>query len=162
MRKEQGGPCSQGQSVLHNTEELEEFGEGNSKNRGVGAVSLQPVRRNGLMTALRKAARFCGPCPFFTWHLSSPKQTSRTQCSRFSLPQWPPQCLACQAGVSNRLQVKKNQRFPGFLATAGPLARGGGGDRRRLADCRRSEKGPYSATITPDEFLKRTRVWLPL
>ena len=40
-------------------------------------------------------------------------------------------CLKSQAGVSNPLRVKKNQRFPNFLAAAVPLARGGLGDRRR-------------------------------
>ena len=49
------------------------------------------------MAALRKAARFCGPYPFSTWHLSSPKDTSRTQCSRFSMPQWPRQCSSRNA-----------------------------------------------------------------
>ncbi len=40
------------------------------------------------MAALRNAARFCGPCPSFTWHLSSPNVTLRTQC-KLSIPQWP-------------------------------------------------------------------------
>ena len=39
--------------------------------------------------------------------------------------------LKSQAGVSNRLPVKKNQRFRDFLTPAVPLACGGGGDRRR-------------------------------
>jgi hypothetical protein len=43
------------------------------------------------MAALRNAARLCGPCPFFTWHLSSPSETSRTQWRRFSIPQGPRQ-----------------------------------------------------------------------
>ena len=43
------------------------------------------------MAALRNTAKLCGPCPFFTWHLSSPNETSRTQCRRFSMPQWPRQ-----------------------------------------------------------------------
>lgn len=55
------------------------------------------------MAALRKAARFCGPCPFSTWHLSSPKVTSRTQCRRFSMPQWPRQCSSRNA-ASARLR----------------------------------------------------------
>ena len=43
------------------------------------------------MAALRNAARLWGPCPFFTWHLSSPSETSRTQWRRFSIPQCPRQ-----------------------------------------------------------------------
>ena len=38
--------------------------------------------------------------------------------------------LKSQARVSNRLSVKKNHRFPKFLAPALPLARGVWGDRR--------------------------------
>ena len=44
---------------------------------------------------------------------------------------WLPR-LKSQAGVSNRLPVKKNQRFPDFLPLAVPLRCGGGGDRRWL------------------------------
>jgi len=48
--------------------------------------------------------------------------------------------LKSQAEVSNRLPVKKERHFPDFLAMALPFRCGGGGDRRRLAACRCSEK----------------------
>ena len=98
-----------------------------------GGNSLAASKTQQLMTALRKATRFCGPYPFYTGHLSSPKETSRTQCSRISMPQWPRQCLACQAGVSNRLQVRKTNGFLVFWRSPAACA-GGGGDRRRQED----------------------------
>jgi hypothetical protein len=38
------------------------------------------------MAALRNAARFCGPCPSFTWHLSSPNVTSRKRVQALNTP----------------------------------------------------------------------------
>jgi len=41
-------------------------------------------------------------------------------------------CLESQVGLSNRLPVKKNRKFSELFPPAATLARGGGGDRRRL------------------------------
>ena len=50
---------------------------------------VAPVRRNKLMAVLRSVAITWGAFPVRTWERSSSKVTSRTQCSRFSMPQWP-------------------------------------------------------------------------
>src|ERR1017187_3125843 len=63
---------------------------------------------------------------------------------------------ATSGGVSNRLRVKKNERFPGFLTPAVPLARGGGGDRRaQVGQPGFRELGPFSACLMPHEFLEQ-------
>ena len=49
---------------------------------------------------LRQAARFCGLWPTFARQLSSRSTASRTQCRRFSMPQWPTQCGKIVAAVA--------------------------------------------------------------
>lgn len=46
---------------------------------------------------------FSGPCPVRTWEWSSPKVTSRTKCSRFSITQWDLTRRAVRSGEACRL-----------------------------------------------------------
>ena len=55
----------------------------------LGAMPLSPANLIAEIAAFRMAATFCGIAPALVWLASSPKVTSRTQCSRFSIPQWP-------------------------------------------------------------------------
>ena len=57
--------------------------------RKAAAMFVAPARRRMLMAVLRSAAMMCGAAPARVWERSSSKVTSRTQCSRFSMPQWP-------------------------------------------------------------------------
>ena len=50
---------------------------------------VTPPSRNTPVTRFRSAASSCGADPVRTWLWSSPKTTSLTQCSRFSIPQCP-------------------------------------------------------------------------
>ena len=62
---------------------------------------LAPARRTMLMARLRREAMTRGPLPVRTWERSSSKVTSRTQCRRFSMHQWP----RIQAAVCGDLQL---------------------------------------------------------
>ena len=54
-----------------------------------GAMPLSPANLIAEIAAFLIAATFCGIGPDLAWLLSSPKVTSRTQCNRFSIAQWP-------------------------------------------------------------------------
>lgn len=49
---------------------------------------VAPVKRSTLMAGLRTVAITWGAFPVRTWERSWSKVTSRTQCSRFLMPQW--------------------------------------------------------------------------
>jgi hypothetical protein len=57
-----------------------------------------PARRRMLMTGFLSVAMTCGPVPARAVEASSPKVTSRTQCSWFSIFQWPRIHLASWSG----------------------------------------------------------------
>ena len=57
--------------------------------RRARAMLARPDRRRILMTRLRRAAKTCGPVPVLAVEASSPKVTSRTQCSWFPIFRWP-------------------------------------------------------------------------
>jgi hypothetical protein len=57
--------------------------------RRARAMLVWPARRRMLMTRFLIAAMTWGPVPVRTWDRSSPRVTSRTQCSWFSIFQCP-------------------------------------------------------------------------
>ena len=59
---------------------------------------VAPARRCRLMARLRRMAMTSGPLPVRAWWRSSPKVTSRTQWSLFSMCQWPRIQVARSAG----------------------------------------------------------------
>ena len=59
-----------------------------------------PPSRNMPITKFRSAASSCGADPVRTWLRSSPKTTSRTQCSRFSMPQCPRHISSSRAAAA--------------------------------------------------------------
>ena len=60
---------------------------------------VAPARRRRLMARLRRVAMTRGPLPVRIWERSSSKVTSRTQCRRFSMHQWPRIQVASWASV---------------------------------------------------------------
>jgi len=52
-----------------------------------------------LIPRLRREAMTRGPLPVRIWEASSPKVTSRTQCTRFSMCQWPRSQVASSRAV---------------------------------------------------------------
>jgi len=50
------------------------------------ALFGSPSHRNNASAVFRTAANACGALALRTWQRSSPWVTSRTQCSRFSIP----------------------------------------------------------------------------
>src|SRR5664279_3656179 len=59
---------------------------------------VAPARRCRLMARFRSVAITCGPLPVRTWLRSSPNVTSRTQCRRTSMHQWPRSQVASWSG----------------------------------------------------------------
>ncbi|OLM08469.1 hypothetical protein Ae706Ps2_6713c [Pseudonocardia sp. Ae706_Ps2] len=57
--------------------------------RSPAAMLVVPVSRSAAIARLRRAAMTCGPAAVRVWERSSSKETSRTQCSRFSMFQCP-------------------------------------------------------------------------
>jgi hypothetical protein len=58
-----------------------------------------PAKRSRLITRSRSAAITWGPPPVRAWCRSSPSVTSRTQCRRTSIAQWPRIQVASSAGL---------------------------------------------------------------
>lgn len=76
--------------------------------RRAGRISFTLARRKRESPTLRHAARFCGLCPTLARQLSSRSTASRTQCRRFSMPQWPTQwgkSVAAAAREDDRLVI---------------------------------------------------------
>ena len=59
-----------------------------AKCRWAAAMLVWPASRARLIAVLRSAAMTCGPAPVRIDEWSSPRVTSRIQCSRFSMHQW--------------------------------------------------------------------------
>ncbi len=55
--------------------------------RHAAAMVVAPALRCRLIARLRRVARTAGPCPVRICDRSSSTEASRTQCSRFSMPQ---------------------------------------------------------------------------
>ena len=94
---------------------------------------VQPSRRARLITRLRQVAITCGARPVEIWEWSSSKVTSRTQCRRFSMPQYPGrQCVRRRAAVvSGGNQINNLDRPAGF---------GGDDGAAQLSDLGRTDK----------------------
>src|SRR5664279_193061 len=60
---------------------------------------VAPARRCRLMARFRSVAITCGPLPVRIWDKSSPNVTSRTQCRRTSMHQWPRSQVASWSGA---------------------------------------------------------------
>src|SRR5262249_52404963 len=71
--------------------------------RRAAAMLVNPVARISHSTALRTPARTSGAAPVRARHASSPRLSSRTQCSRFSICQCP------RAIASNRLAEARSR-----------------------------------------------------
>jgi hypothetical protein len=123
-------------------------------------VGGEPDSRSAVIARFRRAAMTCGPWPVRTCERSSSKDTSRTQCSWFSMAQCPRIQRASRtgpvaAGSGRRVRSCRRARTPGAARASVPPAPEPG---RRVGPSPRPEARPPTPAARPAEtWIRRIR-----
>ena len=123
--------------------------------RHASAMLLAPPSRCKLTALLRTVARTCGPAPVRTVQRSSSKVTSRTQCTRFSMPTLAQPCRDHRGpGLFERQAADRVDHLDG--ARAGGTDEAFAGDPDNLLGVRESDS---SAAVRICSVRRSMRPW---